>query len=156
MHATHTRLVVRLLAVLVLAGGGLVVLGDTGRAEEQEASCDNPDIDSPGPGGIFMGTDDDDVIAGTAGNDLIQGNGGHDYICGNGGSDVISAGEGDDTVWGADGNDLIDGGPGDDYIHAGPGKDLINGGDDDDACFEVEPTELVNCDEISEANGEAD
>ena len=156
MRGTHTRMAARLVAAVALLGGGMLAFPDAGRAVVN-ASCDTPDIDGAGPGGIISGTDESEVILGTDGNDLILGLGGDDTICGSGGVDLIAAGDGDDDVWGDGGNDFIDGGAGDDYLVGGLNDDLVVGGEDDDECAgyddavksDVEETNRVTCEDVS-------
>src|SRR5215211_492110 len=102
------------------------------------------------PGGILVGTDEDDTLCGSAESDLINGRGGKDTIFGAGEGDGIVGGPGADEIYGEDGddfqiygdggNDVIDAGPGDDgdgtdfeeIVAGGPGDDELIGGPGDD------------------------
>jgi Ca2+-binding RTX toxin-like protein len=68
--------------------------------------------------GVYVGTEDDDLIKGKSFNDVLYGAGG---------DDTLRGGKHDDTVFGGEGNDSIFGGSGHDYLHGGEGDDFLKG-----------------------------
>ena len=83
--------------------------------------------------GLFIGTNDDDVLAGAQGDDTLWGNGGEDDLSGGRGDDIVRGGLGDDRVDGDFGDDVLFGGRGNDLLLGDAGNDVMrgNGGDDD-------------------------
>jgi len=104
--------------------------------------ADAPDEDEtvPSDGGVFSGTNGDDVIVGSAGDDVITASAGEDLIDGGAGDDNIRAGAGDDNVAGGAGDDIINGRDGNDYLTGDAGADTFlfeqNSGFDTIADFE--------------------
>jgi Ca2+-binding RTX toxin-like protein len=79
----------------------------------------------PFPGGMIVGTQNDDTLYGTNRSEVIFGLAGDDHLYGEAGADRIFGGLGDDWIDGGPGPDLLRGGPGADHIDGGPGNDLI-------------------------------
>jgi len=87
---------------------------------------------SHGEGGVWIGTDGDDVLIAGGGPDSLSGMGGHDHLVGGGGPDVIDGGEGDDLLEGLGGPDVINGGEGDDILVGHGAPDVLSGGEGND------------------------
>ena len=85
--------------------------------------------------GLFVGTDDRDLLVGGAGNDEIDGGLGDDILFGGEGDDNLNGGDGIDRLEGGEGDDNLDGGAGDNILFGGLGDDTLIGGDDIDRLF---------------------
>jgi len=120
------------------------------------------------PGGIYMGSDDanvidantlfppgefdnliltfggdDNVLAGK-GNDTVMLGTGDDTVLGGQGHDVLMGEEGDDSLFGGQGHDTLVGGVGNDTIDGADGHDFIDSGDGDDVISGGNGADLID------------
>ena len=77
--------------------------------------------------GLFVGTDDPDLLVGGDGEDNIKSGLGDDILFGGDGDDNLNGGDGIDRLFGGDGDDDLDGGDGIDRLFGGAGNDNLYG-----------------------------